>query len=56
MQKNGDNKAVWSPSCPFHCNFYRDNSKVAQLMQVPAGSGYTLERALFSFTQGIKDE
>lgn len=56
MVQNGDNKAVWSPSCPFHCNFYRDNSKVSQLMQAPMNSGYTLERALRMFTQGIKDD
>ena len=51
-----ENSAVWSPSCPFHCNFYRDNTKNARMMQVPMNSGFTLEVALKMFTEGIKDD
>jgi hypothetical protein len=50
------NAAIWSPSCPFHCNFYRGNDKVAKLTQVPMNSGYTLEVALRMFTLGLRDE
>ncbi len=50
------NSAVWSPSCPFHCNFYRGGDKASQVMQVPMKSGYTLERAMKMFTVGIKDD
>lgn len=54
--KSKTDSAVWSPSCPFHCNFERGNTKTARLMQVPMNSGYTLEVALRMYTQGIKDD
>lgn len=50
------NSAVWSPSCPFHCNFYRGGDRNSQVMQVPMNSGYTLERAMKMFTVGMKDD
>jgi len=50
------NSAVWSPSCPFHCNFERAGSFEASLMQVPIRSGFTLEVAMKMFTLGIKDD
>jgi hypothetical protein len=53
LMKLKPNSAVWSPSCPFHCNFYRDNSKYSRLTQVPMNSGFTLEVALKMFTQGL---
>lgn len=56
LMQNKPNSAVWSPSCPFHCNFERGNTKYARLMQVPMNSGITLEVALKMFTQGLKDE
>lgn len=56
LMKLKPNSAVWSPSCPFHCNFYRGGDKNSQVMQVPMNSGYTLERAIKMFTVGIKDD
>lgn len=56
LMKGKPNSAVWSPSCPFHCNFYRGNDRAARLHQVPMNSNYTLEVALRMFTLGLRDE
>lgn len=56
LMKLKPESAVWSPSCPFHCNFYRGNDKTARLFQVPLNSDNTLQAALMKFTNGLKDK
>ena len=56
LMQQKPNSAIWSPSCPFHCNFERGNTFNAQLMQVPIRSGFTLEVAMKMFITGTKDD
>ena len=50
-----DRRALWLPSCPFHCYYERADSEVAQMVQAGQGSGVTLANGLKMFTSGIKD-